>query len=89
MNKVMSIEEKMKKYKELKNLVAEAEAKAKELLAEIVEDAEQKEGVYGAFKLSKVNRAGSVSYSQIVKVMLPTLDLEPYRGKSSEYWTIK
>lgn len=39
-------------------------------------------------KLTLVNKKGSVSYSKMVTKLLPNEDLEPYRGKESEYWKI-
>lgn len=38
--------------------------------------------------IRKVVKAGSVSYSKVVKDHLPELDLEPYRGAASEFWKV-
>jgi|SRR5699024_8098158 len=39
-------------------------------------------------KLTRVVRKGRVAYSRVIKEHLPDLDLEPYRGKSSEHWRL-
>lgn len=36
-----------------------------------------------------VQREGSISYAKVVKDHLAGVDLEPYRGKPTSYWTIK
>lgn len=36
-----------------------------------------------------VKKDGSISYSKAVKELIPTADLEKYRGKSSESWAVK
>jgi putative phage-type endonuclease len=61
---------------------------AKAALIQFVgEDTEK--AVIGSLKLSKVKKEGSISYSKVVKELLPEQDLEPYRGKESQYWVIK
>jgi hypothetical protein len=42
-----------------------------------------------SFKISKLRRKGSVSYSRVVKEHLPSLDLSAYRGKPVEYYTVR
>ncbi len=36
-----------------------------------------------------VKHEGAISYAKVVKDHLSGVDLEPYRGKSVEYWTVK
>ena len=36
-----------------------------------------------------VQREGSISYAKVVKDHLAGVDLEPYRGKPTSYWTVK
>ena len=42
-----------------------------------------------AKQLTKVEKAGSVSYADVVKEHLPNLALDKYRGKPSSYWLLK
>jgi putative phage-type endonuclease len=64
------------------------EERKKELLAKLVEISGNRDASFGGRKLTFVNRAGAVAYAKVVKEHLPSLDLEPYRGKPSEYWTL-
>ena len=43
----------------------------------------------GIYTLSKVEKKGSVAYAKLVKDLLPDANVEPYRGKASEYWIVK
>ena len=43
----------------------------------------------GIYTVSKVEKKGAVAYAKLVKDLLPNADVEPYRGKASEYWVIK
>ena len=64
------------------------EERKKELLAKLVELAGNRDASFGTRKLTFVQKAGSVSYSKVVKEHLPDLDLEPYRGNPTEYWSL-
>ena len=72
--------------------LCEAEDKAKErkedVLKELVEIAKGKNALIDGRKLTKVERAGSVSYAKAIKEFAPDADLEPFRGKSSSYWKV-
>ena len=68
---------------------AEADARKKEALAALVTLAGEKNAVICGRKLTKVERAGSVSYAKVVKEHLPDLDLEPYRSAPVEHWQLK
>lgn len=61
----------------------------KEILIEITRLSEGDPALIGTRKLTYVNRKGSVSYSSIVKQLLPNLDLEPYRGKGNGHYQLK
>lgn len=67
----------------------EADQRMKAALAALVIEAGEKNATIGKHKLTLVKRKGSVSYSRVVKDLLPDVDLEAYRGKGSEYWTLK
>ena len=64
------------------------EERKKELLAKLVEISGGRNASFGTRKLTFVQKAGSVGYATIVKEHLPDLDVEPYRGKPSEYWML-
>jgi putative phage-type endonuclease len=64
------------------------EERKKELLAKLVEIAGNRSASFGTRKLTFVQKAGSVGYATIVKERLPDVDVEPYRGKPSEYWML-
>lgn len=76
-------------YDDLTIAIEKAEERKKELLAEIVKVAKGKDAVFGGRKLTKVERAGSISYASAIKVLAPGANLEPWRGKPSTYWTLK
>lgn len=76
-------------YDDLVQAIEQAEARKKELLAEIVKIAGEKNAVFGGRNLTKVEKAGSISYAQAIKVLAPGANLEPWRGKPSSYWVLK
>jgi uncharacterized protein YpbB len=76
-------------YKEKKWKMQQLEEETKTLLANIVELAEEREVVLGTNKLVKTTRKGSVSYSKVVKDLLPDVDLTPYTGNPTTFWSIK
>lgn len=64
------------------NLKEERESHMKSL----IEIAENEDALICGHKLTKVTRAGSVSYAKAIKELAPDADLEKWRGKDSEYW---
>lgn len=76
-------------YDDLTQAIEQAEARKKELLAEIVRMAGEKNAVFGGRKLTKVEKQGSISYAQAIKFLAPDANLEPWRGKPSSYWVLK
>jgi len=76
-------------YNDLQDAIARAEERKKELLESIVEMCGGENAVFGGKKLTKVERAGSISYSAAVKHLAPNANLEPWRGKPTSYWTLK
>jgi len=71
-------------YDEVCAAIDDATARKKEIMAELVKAAKERNAVMFGRKLTKVERKGSVQYSKIPE--LKGLDLEPYRSKPSEYW---
>jgi putative phage-type endonuclease len=76
-------------YDDLTHAIEQAEARKKELLAEIVKAAGEKDAVFGGRKLTKIEKQGSISYAQAIKFLAPNANLEPWRGKPSSYWVLK
>lgn len=83
------VRQQLAEYDDLIATIENAEARKKELLAAFVEAAGNQDAEICGRKLTKVERPGSISYGKVVKDLLPGVDLEPYRGKPSEYWQIK
>jgi putative phage-type endonuclease len=71
-------------YDQVCAAIDDATARKKEIMAELVKAAKERNAVMFGRKLTKVERKGSVQYGKIPE--LKGLDLEPYRSKPSEYW---
>jgi putative phage-type endonuclease len=78
----------IQEWDELKEQIELLEERKKDLLAELVEMGKGRDAIIAGRKLTKVEKAGSVSYAKVVKEKLPDLDLTPWTGKPSEYWKI-
>jgi putative phage-type endonuclease len=76
-------------YDDLVDSIAKADERRKELMEEIVKMVGGKNAVIGRKKLTKVDKAGSISYASAIKVLAPGADLEKWRGKPSSYWIFK
>lgn len=63
-----------------------ATARKKEILEELVQISKKRNAIIHGKKLTKVVRKGNIQYAKIPE--LSGLDLEPYRGKPSEYWRL-
>jgi putative phage-type endonuclease len=83
------LRQQLAEYDDLAKEIEAAEARRKEILDQLVFESAGEDAVICGRKLTKVERAGSVSYATVVKEHLPSLDLEKYRGKPSSYWTLK
>lgn len=79
----------MTDYLELKNKKILIEENMKNLLAGMIALTDNIGGTIGGHKLYKTERAGSISYSKVVADHLKDIDLEPYRGAKTEFWSIK
>jgi putative phage-type endonuclease len=76
-------------WDELTEAIERAEARKKDVLAQMVRIAGERNAVFGGRNLTKVSRAGSVSYAKALAKYAPDADLEPFRGKPTEYWQVK
>jgi len=82
-------EEMMMEYLALKDEIKNLQEKQKSLLEGMIVLSDGLNTEIAGHKLYKTTRAGSIAYAQIVKEKLPDLDLEPYRGNATEFWSIK
>jgi len=56
---------------------------------ELIKIAGETKSNVGGLLVYPIEKAGSISYSKVVKELLPDADLSKYRGKSSKIWGIK
>jgi putative phage-type endonuclease len=76
-------------WDQLAEAIELATERKKDLLAEMVALAGEKNALIAGRKLTQTNKAGSVSYAKVVKEKLPGLDLSPWTGKASSFWGLK
>ncbi len=76
-------------YKNNKNKIKAIEEDNAKILEELLAITNHENYKCEAGQLFKTEKAGSISYANIVKEHLPNLDLTPYRGKASISWGIK
>lgn len=86
--KVTYLDDYVAEYLSLKDQIDVLEAKRKDLLATIVSACDEKDSVINGHKLTKVIRAGSVSYAKAIKDLCPDADLIKYTGKPTEFWRL-
>lgn len=79
----------MAEYDQICEALDRAEERKKELLADMVRIAGEKNSIFAGRKLTKTEKAGAIAYAKAVKALMPDADLEPYRGKASSYWGVK
>ncbi len=80
----------LEEYDDLSEAIDRATERKKEVLALIVAAAKEKDSIVCGRSVTKVERAGAVSYANVVKALLPNdVDLEPYRGNPTSYWQVK
>lgn len=73
---------------EMKDARDRADERMKEIMARLVDMTGGKDALVDGRKLTKVEKAGSVSYAKALKAIAPKADLEPYRGAATSYWKI-
>ena len=79
----------VKEYDDLAEAIERAEERKKELLADMVRLSGDKNVVFAGRNLTRIERAGAVSYAKAIAKYAPQADLEPFRGKASTYWQLK
>ena len=78
----------MAEYDDLTEAMERAKEKRDEVTERIIALAGGKNASIAGRSVTKVDRAGSVSYAKALKELAPDADLEPYRGKPSSHWRI-
>ena len=78
----------LERYDELKKIQDGAKAEQQDILDQLVQSANGQSAEICGRKLTRVDRAGSVSYAKVVKDHLPGIDLEPYRGEGGTSWRL-
>jgi len=76
-------------YEQLSEAIDLATERKKDLLAEMVALAGDRNAVFGGRKLTLTTRAGSVSYGKAIKELAPGADLSKWTGRPSSYWGLK
>jgi len=79
----------VREYDELVVAIEMAEDRKKELLAEMVQVAGDRNALFAGRNLTRVDRVGGISYAKAIKKYAPEADLEPFRGQPSSYWVMK
>ena len=69
--------------------IERATERRKEVLAELVKAAGERNASINGRNLTLVEREGAVSYARVVKEHCKGVDLERYRGKPTQYWMLK
>jgi len=77
------------RYPRRRLAVAAAEERKNELLEEMTRLAGDQNADFAGRKLTRVEKAGAVSYAKALKALAPDADLEPWRGKPSSFWQLR
>ena len=78
----------VQEWDEIKEQMELLEERKKDLLADMVKLVGGKDSIIAGRKLTLVQKEGAVSYAKALKAIAPDADLEPYRGKPSEFWKL-
>jgi putative phage-type endonuclease len=76
-------------WDELNEAIDNATGRKKDLLADMVALAGDKDAEFAGRKLTLTKRAGSVSYAKAMAELLPKADLEKWRGRDSVFWGLR
>ena len=78
----------IREWDEIAEQIAWLDERKKDLLKDIVAVAGEKDAEFAGRKLTKVTKAGVVSYAKAFKELMPNANLDPYKGAQSEYWRL-
>jgi len=83
------LKEHVTEYLKKKSEIEILKAEMSDIMESIVIEANGKPCRIGDYKLALSKRKGSISYAKALKSLNPDADLEQWRGKNSESWSIK
>lgn len=75
-------------YDDLGDAIERASERKKEVLQELVKMSGERNATVCGRNLTKVQKQGSVAYAKVVAKHCKDVDLEPFRGKPSEFWKL-
>ena len=78
----------LREYDEMAEAEDRASARRKAILDELVLMAGNGDAEVCGRKLTRVNRAGSISYAKALAELAPGADLEKWRGQPSSSWRL-
>ncbi|MNQ24563.1 YqaJ-like viral recombinase domain protein [compost metagenome] len=78
----------LSEYDDLCDALERAEERKKEVLAELVDMALERDVKICGRNLTRVTRSGSVSYAKAIKELAPDADLSKWTGKPTSYWKL-
>ena len=76
-------------YDDLTDAIERATERRKEVLADLVKAAGERNASINGRNLTKIEKKGAVAYAKVVAAHCKGVDLEQYRGKSTHYWMLK
>lgn len=79
----------MAEFDQICEAIDNATARKADLLTDMVRIAGDRNAVFAGRNLTLTKRAGAISYAKAIKELLPDADLEKWRGRPSESWTIR
>ena len=82
----LKAEKLVQEYAELADAIDRAGERKKEVLAELIKMAGERNALICGHKLTKVEKKGSVSYAKALKELAPDADLSKWTGKPSVSW---
>lgn len=75
-------------YFTLKGEIQAKQQRSKAIIERLARFTDGRDAVIGPYKLTRVERKGSIQYAEAVKQLLPEADLEQFRGAPSEFWRL-
>lgn len=76
-------------WDDLNEKIEQLAERKKDLLADMVKAAGEKNALFAGRKLTMTERAGAISYAKAIKALCPNADLTPYQGKPSTFWQVR
>lgn len=79
----------MAEYDDICEAIEKAEERKKELIGKMIVMAGGTNAQIAGRNLTLVKKEGSISYAKAIKALMPDANLDPWRGKPTQYWVIK